>query len=72
MSANHNGELNGKLNGNGNGNGNGAAPAVVPWAQQATDPAERRTARQRQMVQGLPSWEPLPPGEIHVQRRRRD
>lgn len=62
MSANHNGEL----------NGNGAAPTAVPWAQQATNPAERRTARQRQMVEGLPSWDPLPPGEIHVQRHRRD
>jgi hypothetical protein len=51
---------------------NGAAPAVLPWAQQATAPTERQTARRRQMVHGLPSWEPLPPGEILVQRPRRD
>jgi hypothetical protein len=61
MSATQNGAL----------NGNGAAPAAVPWAQQATTPAERRTARQRQMVEGLPSWDPLPPGEIYVQRQQR-
>jgi len=55
-----------------NGNVNGAAPAAVPWAQQAATPTERQTNRRRQMVQGLPSWDPLPPGEIFVQRHRRD
>jgi hypothetical protein len=53
-------------------NGNGPAPAEVPWAQQAVAPTERTTNRRRQMVQGLPSWDPLPPGEIFVQRHRRD
>ena len=53
-----------------NGNGNGAAPELVPWAQQATTPAERQTDRRRQMVRDLPSWDPLPPGEIFVQRHR--
>jgi hypothetical protein len=53
-------------------NGNGQAPAPVPWAQQAAAPTERKTGRRRQMVQGLPSWDPLPPGEILVQRHRRD
>lgn len=45
--------------------------AAVPWGRQAVAP-EPKTARTRQMVQGLPDWEPLPPGEIVVQRHRRD
>jgi hypothetical protein len=45
--------------------------AAVPWGRQAVAP-EQKTARTRQMVQGLPEWEPLPPGEIIVQRHRRD
>ena len=59
-------------NQNGTANGNGAAAAAVPWAQQATAPTERKTARRRQLVQGLPSWDPLPPGEIYVQRHRQN
>ncbi|MCG5467032.1 hypothetical protein MED01_006082 [Micromonospora sp. MED01] len=53
-------------------NENGDAAVVVPWAQQASTPVEHRTDRRRHMVQGLPSWEPLPPGEIYVQRHRSD
>lgn len=43
----------------------------VPWARQAkaTEPA---TARTRRLVHSLPGWDPLPPGEILVQRHRRD
>ncbi len=47
-----------------------ASPAVeaIPWARQTTVKAERATARVRQMVDKLPSWEPLPPGELVVRR----
>jgi hypothetical protein len=45
--------------------------APVPWAQQATKPQPRATSRARRMVQDLPSWEPLPPGELLVHRNRR-
>ncbi|MGW6690604.1 hypothetical protein [Streptomyces sp. NPDC054961] len=40
---------------------------VQPWARQpeATGPS---TARLRRIVEGLPDWEPLPPGEILVRR----
>lgn len=55
-----------------NGTGNGGVPAPVPWAQQATVTTERKTDRRRRMVHGLPSWDPLPPGEIFVQRHGRD
>jgi hypothetical protein len=52
----------------------GAAPAEddVPWAQQSVAPQPRATSRVRQMVRNLPAWEPLPPGEILVNRHRRD
>jgi hypothetical protein len=48
--------------------GTGAQP--VPWARQSarTEPV---TNRMRRKVDGLPDWEPLPPGEILVQRRGR-
>jgi len=41
---------------------------AVPWARQAsrTPPA---TGRTRKTVEGLPSWDPLPPGEVMVHRR---
>jgi hypothetical protein len=39
-----------------------------PWAA-APEPAEERaTGRLRRVVQGLPAWEPLPPGESTVRR----
>ncbi|QIB41686.1 hypothetical protein [Streptomyces aureoverticillatus] len=41
-----------------------------PWAAAAARPAggERVTKRQRRVVEGLPDWEPLPPGETLVRR----
>jgi hypothetical protein len=48
------------------------AEAAVPWARQAAPQQPRTTSRVRRMVTGLPAWEPLPPGEILVQRHRRD
>ena len=42
--------------------------APLPWARQSTAAEERATTRARRMVEGLPSWEPLPPGEILVRR----
>lgn len=42
----------------------------TPWARQPAVPAARATARARNVVGTLPAWEPLPPGEILVQRRR--
>jgi hypothetical protein len=54
----------------------GAAPIApessVPWARQAAAPQPRATSRTRQMVHGLPAWEPLPPGELLVHRHRRE
>ena len=45
-------------------------PATSLWARQASTQVERATRRVRQVVEGLPAWEPLPPGEILVQRPR--
>ena len=61
---------------NGNGNGNGAvipearrAPnGQTPWGRQSGASEERVTARQRRMAEGLPAWEPLPPGEVLIRR----
>ncbi|OIJ65161.1 hypothetical protein [Streptomyces mangrovisoli] len=46
----------------------GGAPTPSPWAATARPRQERRTSRQRQVVEGLPDWEPLPPGETVVRR----
>lgn len=46
-----------------------AAPAAVPWARQVAPTQPRATARSRSLVRSLPSWDPLPPGEILVRRR---
>jgi hypothetical protein len=43
---------------------------AMPWARQTTQKDARATDRMRKTVQGLPSWEPLPPGEILVRRPR--
>jgi len=48
-----------------------AAAEDVPWARQNTA-HERVTGRNREQLRGLPAWDPLPPGEILVQRRRGD
>ncbi|MGH4020781.1 MAG: hypothetical protein ACRDT0_16460 [Pseudonocardiaceae bacterium] len=42
--------------------------AAVPWGRQSAATQERVTARVRRVVQGLPSWDPTPPGEIMVRR----
>jgi hypothetical protein len=42
----------------------------VLWGRQETRRLPAATTRSRRVVQGLPDWEPLPPGEITVQRRR--
>lgn len=42
----------------------------VPWARQPSATVTRTTARTRGVVTDLPAWEPLPPGEILVQRSR--
>jgi hypothetical protein len=45
----------------------------LPWARQSIGThREPLTDRARRMVHGLPSWEPLPPGEILVNRHGRD
>ncbi|MGI5245920.1 hypothetical protein [Dactylosporangium sp. CA-139066] len=41
-----------------------------PWARQAAAQQPRATKRERKLVDGLPDWEPLPPGEILVRRHR--
>ncbi|GGP51418.1 MULTISPECIES: hypothetical protein [Streptomyces] len=45
-------------------------PAPSPWAATAAKPGERVTTRLRRIVEGLPDWSPLPPGETLVRRRR--
>lgn len=43
----------------------------VPWARQVTA-RQPNTTRNRRVVRDLPGWDPLPPGENLVHRRRRD
>ncbi|SBV05636.1 hypothetical protein YW5DRAFT_03034 [Streptomyces sp. Ncost-T6T-1] len=43
-------------------------PEALPWARQSAVAEEPTTARLRRIVEGLPDWEPLPPGEIVVRR----
>jgi hypothetical protein len=42
----------------------------VPWARQSTA-HQPLTGRSRRHLRGLPAWDPLPPGEVLVQRRHR-
>ncbi|MFE6837028.1 hypothetical protein ACFVFI_19625 [Streptomyces sp. NPDC057705] len=49
-----------------------SAPEPLPWARQPTAAEETTTARLRRIVEGLPDWEPLPPGEIVVRRGGND
>ncbi|MFE4371323.1 hypothetical protein ACFRMN_24375 [Streptomyces sp. NPDC056835] len=49
-----------------------AAQAASPWAATPTRPKERATSRLRKVVEGLPDWEPLPPGEMTVRRPKQD
>ncbi len=51
----------------------GHEPAVAPaspWAKVRTSREARTTQRVRNVVEGLPDWDPLPPGEILVRRPR--
>ncbi|MBL6276130.1 hypothetical protein JMF97_08150 [Micromonospora fiedleri] len=43
---------------------------VVPWARQPTPPRQRHTDRVRRIAEGLPDWEPMPPGEMVIRRPR--
>jgi hypothetical protein len=45
-----------------------APDGPTPWGRQTASSEERVTSRQRRMAEGLPSWEPLPPGEILIRR----
>jgi len=40
----------------------------TPWGRQGGASEERVTSRQRRMAVGLPSWDPLPPGEVLIRR----
>ncbi|WP_372348843.1 hypothetical protein [Streptomyces sp. KL116D] len=44
------------------------AAADSPWAATGRPAGERVTNRARRVVDGLPAWEPLPPGETVVRR----
>ena len=46
----------------------GARAQSSPWAAQRRPQQERVTSRLRRVVEGLPDWEPLPPGETVVRR----
>jgi hypothetical protein len=39
-----------------------------PWAATGRSQGERVTNRLRRTAEGLPDWEPLPPGETFVRR----
>ncbi|MEV8017840.1 hypothetical protein AB0O76_16145 [Streptomyces sp. NPDC086554] len=39
-----------------------------PWAATSRPQGERVTNRLRRIAEGLPDWEPLPPGETVVRR----
>lgn len=47
----------------------GAQESTSLWARPVPSSQERATARARKMAEGLPAWDPLPPGEIIVKRR---
>ncbi|MFI2712208.1 hypothetical protein ACH495_18995 [Micromonospora sp. NPDC018662] len=40
----------------------------VPWARRPIAPSQRSTDRVRRIAEGLPDWEPMPPGELVVRR----
>jgi len=42
--------------------------AASLWARQKAPTEQRVTARVHKLVEDLPSWDPLPPGEIMVRR----
>jgi hypothetical protein len=46
----------------------GGGESTSPWAAVRRPQRERVTSRQRRVVEGLPDWEPLPPGETLVRR----
>ncbi|WP_203616456.1 hypothetical protein, partial [Streptomyces sp. SID13726] len=46
----------------------GASGAASPWGSSRRAGGERVTSRVRNVVEGLPDWEPLPPGETVVRR----
>ncbi|MET8483472.1 hypothetical protein [Streptomyces tendae] len=39
-----------------------------PWGASRRPTGERATSRVRKIAEGLPDWEPLPPGETVVRR----
>lgn len=43
---------------------------TAPWARPEPTGMTHATTRTRRYVESLPDWEPLPPGEINVRRRR--
>lgn len=46
-----------------------AASGQPRWGQQGTKPSNNRaTLRERRLVEGLPQWEPRPPGEAVIRR----
>jgi hypothetical protein len=47
-----------------------AADEDVPWARRSTS-HEPLTGRSRRHLRNLPGWDPLPPGEVLVQRHQR-
>jgi hypothetical protein len=47
-----------------------AGDPSVPWARPPARPDRPVTTRTRRIVESLPAWEPLPPGEILVERPR--
>jgi hypothetical protein len=50
----------------------GQIAAPVPWAYQKAVTLPPATKRARKVVDSLPAWEPLPPGEIIVRRHRQE
>jgi len=46
----------------------GGGAGSTPWGASRQPAGERVTSRVRKVVEGLPDWEPLPPGETLVRR----
>jgi|UPI0004BD7310 hypothetical protein len=46
----------------------GRPVAGMPWSPSSMPAGERATRRVRKIAEGLPDWEPLPPGETVVRR----
>ncbi|WP_017583194.1 hypothetical protein [Nocardiopsis valliformis] len=52
-------------------NGAAADAPTARWGAQQESGGEKVTERRREVVDSLPDWDPLPPGETLIRRRPR-